>query len=469
MPFIPHTDADREEMLRAIGVTSLDDLFESIPPELRLRQPLDLPAGMSEAEVRRDLAELASWNSTAERGSFLGAGMYRHHIPAVVDALAGRQEFVTAYTPYQPEASQGTLTAFFEFQTMVAELLGMEVANASMYEGASAAAEAVHMAAGIRRGRTKVVVSAGLHAHARRTIEAYTNRTTLEVVTAPLDERGRTRLEGLLDDSTCAVVVQQPNFVGVIEDLAAVARDAREAGALSIASVYPIAMGVLASPGEAGIDVAVGDGQPLGVPLQMGGPSFGLFATRMEHVRRMPGRIVGETVDAQGRRGFTLTFQTREQHIRREKATSNICTNNALMALRGAIYMAAAGPEGLREVALHCLAKAQYAADLIAAIPGFRLPYSESGTFNEFVVRCPVPAAEVNRAIDQAGMIGGLVLRRLMPEADERDLLLAFTEMTRREEIDLLVRTLGAFAGSAASAPGAAGGSDASACHGRTS
>lgn len=442
MPFIQNTSADRDEMLRAVGLARVEDLFAHIPAELRLTRPLDLPAGISESELRDELAELASWNTTPEKGSFLGAGLYRHFVPTVVDSLQGRHEFVTAYTPYQPEAAQGTLTAFFEFQTMVAELCGLEVANASMYEGCSAAAEAVLMATHIARGRKRVVVSAALHPHTRSTIETYVHRTRLQVVEAPLGPDGRTRLGGLLDADTCAVVVQSPNFLGVIEDQRTLASAAREAGAVSIACVYPIALGLLESPGAAGFDIAVGEGQSLGVPVSMGGPSFGLFATRLEHVRRMPGRIVGQTVDKDGRRGFVLTFQTREQHIRREKATSNICTNNALMALRGAIYMAAAGAEGLREVALHCLAKAQYAAAAIAALEGFELPYAASGFFNEFLVRCPVPAAEVNRAIDRAGMIGGLRLARVMPGADERDLLLAFTELTTRGQIDRLVQTL---------------------------
>lgn len=442
MPFIQNTPADREEMLRAIGLRTVDDLFAHIPAAIRLSEPLALPAGIAENELRDELAELASWNTTPEKGSFLGAGLYRHFIPTVVDSLQGRHEFVTAYTPYQPEASQGTLTAFFEFQTMVAELCGLEVANASMYEGCSAAAEAVMMATTIARGKKRVVVSAGLHPHTRAAIETYVHRTRLEVVEAPLGPDGRTDLAGLLHADTCALVVQSPNFLGVIEDQTALARAARDVGAVSVACVYPIALGLLQSPGEAGFDIAVGEGQSLGVPVSMGGPTFGLFATRLEHVRRMPGRIVGQTVDNQGRRGFVLTFQTREQHIRREKATSNICTNNALMALRGAIYMAAAGAEGLREVALHCLAKAQYAADAIGALEGYELPYRASGFFNEFVVRCPVPAAEVNRAIDRSGMIGGLALRRIDPRADERDLLLAFTELTTRDQIDRLARTL---------------------------
>jgi len=356
--------------------------------------------------------------------------------------LQGRQEFVTAYTPYQPEASQGTLIAFFEFQSMVAQLCGMEVANASMYDGCSAVAEAVLMSTAILRKRKKVVLSAGLHPHTLRTVQTYLESSELEIVIAPLGDDGRTQFGDLIDDATYSVVVQSPNFLGVIEDQTAVAAAAKDAGAISIASIYPIALGLLQSPGEAGFDIVVGDGQSLGVPVGLGGPTFGIFATRSKYVRKMPGRIVGQTVDKEGRRGFALTFQTREQHIRREKATSNICTNNALMALRGAIYMAAAGPEGLREVAEHSMAKAQFAADAMAQLDGFTLPYAASGYFNEFVLRCPVPAKDVNRAIDAAGMIGGLALAEHDANANEHDLLLAFTELTTRDQIERLVKTL---------------------------
>jgi glycine dehydrogenase subunit 1 len=442
MPFIQNTDADRAQMLAAIGVQSLEDLFEGIPAALRLAGPLPLDAGLSEDELRAELSELASWNSTLEKGSFLGAGMYRHFIPTVVDSLQSRHEFVTAYTPYQPEGSQGTLTAFFEFQTMVAELMGMEIANASMYDGCSAATEAVIMAANLVRGRKRVIVSRGVHPHTRRTLETYLRWTELEVVEAPLAVDGRTDLSDLVDEGTCAVLVQNPNTLGVLEDLDGIAKGARSAGAVSICSAYPTSLGLLKSPGEAGFDIAVGDGQCLGTSVAFGGPSFGLFACALKDVRKMPGRIVGETVDDRGRRGFALTFQTREQHIRRAKATSNICTNNALIALRGAIYMAAAGPEGLAEVARHCLAKAQYAAGRLRALAGFELPYAASGHFNEFVLSCPVPAAEVNRAIDRAGMIGGLDLGRWYPELGRNSLLLAFTETTKREHIDRLVATL---------------------------
>jgi glycine dehydrogenase subunit 1 len=442
MPFIQNTEADRAEMLAAIGVRTMEDLFEGIPSDLRLKGPLPIDAGLSEDELRAEIAELASWNSPLSEGSFLGAGLYRHFVPNVVDSLQGRHEFVTAYTPYQPEGSQGTLTAFFEFQTMVAELFGLEVANASMYDGCSAATEAVIMASNLARKRRKVVVSRGVHPHTRRTLETYLRWTELEIVEAPMGPDGRTDLGSLLDGETCALLVQSPNTLGVIEDQDALASAAKGAGAISICSAYPIALGLLKSPGEAGFDIAVGEGQSLGTPPCFGGPSFGLFACAQKDVRKMPGRIVGQTVDDSGRRGFALTFQTREQHIRRAKATSNICTNNALIALRGAIYMAAAGPEGLREVASHCLAKAQYAAEALSGLEGFELPFGSSGFFNEFVLSCPVPAAQVNRAISQVGMIGGLDLSRWYPELGPNSLLLAFTETTTREQVDRLVKTL---------------------------
>ncbi|MEO2093824.1 MAG: aminomethyl-transferring glycine dehydrogenase subunit GcvPA [bacterium] len=442
MPFIQNTPDDQREMLAAVGVKSLDELFEGIPAELRLKGPLAVAAGISEDSLWKELKQLASWNSSGAGGSFLGAGMYRHYYPQVVDALQGRQEFVTAYTPYQPEAGQGTLTAFFEFQTMIAELCGLEVANASMYDGCSAAAEAVIMAANLTRKRRRVVVSRGVHPHTRRTLKTYLEWTGLECIEVPLGEDGKTKWADLVDADCCALLVQSPNTLGVIEDTSAAAKLARDAGAISIQSVYPISLGLLKSPGEAGFDIAVGEGQSLGIPTACGGPSFGLFATKQSFVRKMPGRIVGQTEDSQGRRGFALTFQTREQHIRRAKATSNICTNNALMALRGAIYLAAAGAEGLREVASHSLAKAQYAAVEIESLGGFSLRHTSDACFNEFVVDCPVPAAEVNRAIDAAGMIGGFEIGRWYPELGPKALLLAFTELSSRDQIHSLLRAM---------------------------
>jgi glycine dehydrogenase subunit 1 len=439
VPFLPHTDEDRAAMLAAIGVGSLEDLFAPIPEAARLRAPLDLPEGLAETEVLDEMRAYAGRNRPASgRPCFLGGGMYRHAIPAVVDALGGRAEFVTAYTPYQAEASQGTLGAFFEFQTMIAELLGMEIANASMYDGASAFAEGVLMAAGIA-GRKGVLVSRGVHPHARRSLATLARHVGLEVHDIPL-EGGRTRLPDSIPPETACFAVQNPNVLGAVEDVCAFAKAAHDRGALCVVSVNPIAMGLLASPGECGADVAVGEGQPLGVPLQYGGPSFGFFASRAAHVRRMPGRIVGRTVDREGKPGYVLTFQTREQHIRREKATSNLCTNNALMALRGAIYLAALGPKGLEEVAAACASNAQAAAQRIFALPGYA-PLLEGPFFHEFPVRCLRGADRVREALRRAGILGGLPLRRLDPDLPDA-LLFAFTEVNTTEEIDLLVETL---------------------------
>jgi len=426
-------------MLAAIGASRIEDLFASIPEAARLRAPLDLPEGLPETDVLAELRGLASRDrAVAGRPCFLGGGMYRHAIPAVVDALAGRAEFVTAYTPYQAEASQGTLAVFFEFQTMIAELLGMEVANASMYDGASAFAEAVLMTAGVT-GRRAVLVSHGVHPHARRALATVARHVGLEIRDLPL-EAGRTRLPHAVAADVAGVAVQNPNVLGAVEDLAPFGKAAHEAGALLVASVNPIAMGLLAPPGDCGADVAVGEGQPLGVPLQYGGPSFGFFASRAAFVRQMPGRIVGRTVDREGKPGYVLTFQTREQHIRREKATSNICTNNALMALRGAIALAALGPKGLEEVATACASNARAAAERIFSLSGYA-PVLEGPFFHEFPVRCLRGNGNVRAALRRAGIEGGLPLERLDPDLPDA-LLFAFTEMNTSEEIDLLVDTL---------------------------
>ena len=426
-------------MLAAIGVGNLDDLFASVPAQARLRGAPDLPPGLPEPEVLRELRDLAGRNRPVlDRPCFLGGGMYRHAIPAAVDALQGRLEFVTAYTPYQPEASQGTLQAFFEFQTMIAELTGMEVANASMYDGASAFAEACLMAASVT-GRPRVLVSRGVHPHARAALRTATAHAGLEVEELPL-AGGRTPLPRTIPADAACLALQSPNFLGAVEEMAPFCDAARGAGALGVVSVNPIALGLLASPGECGADIAVGEGQPLGVPPNYGGPSFGFFAARGEFVRRMPGRIVGETVDRDGKRGTVLTFQTREQHIRREKATSNICTNNALMALRGAIYLAFLGPRGLREVASACATTAHVAAERIVSIPGYA-PLLEGPFFHEFPIRCARGADRVRAALAAAGIAGGIPLARFYPEFPDA-LLFAFTETNTEEEVDLLLETL---------------------------
>ncbi len=440
MPYIQNTPEDREAMLAAIGAGSVEELFAAIPESLRLREPLPLDPGLSEAELVALLREKASWNrAAAGRPCFLGGGVYDHGWPAVVDHLSGRSEFLTAYTPYQPEAAQGTLQWTFEFQSMIAALCGLEVANASMYDGASACAEAALLAVAATR-RRKVVVSRGLHPDSRATLATWLRHQAVEIVEAPLED-GRTAWQGLVDGETAAVLVQQPNFLGLVEDLDAPREAAREAGALAVASVYPVAMGLLRSPGAAGYDIAVGDGQSLGLPMAWGGPSFGFLATRQDFVRRLPGRLVGETVDRQGRRAFTLTFQTREQHIRREKATSNICTNNALMALRACIHMAALGPQGLREVAALCRQRALELRDALTTHPAFAEAFPGQPFFHELPFRIAdgaPAAAHFRAALAKAGIAGVLPLERWYPEYADC-FTLACTERIRPEDIRRLV------------------------------
>ena len=390
MEYIPHTPADIEKMLRAIGVEDVEELFSDIPPEIRGRyRPLGL-APSPELEVKRELERLAARNRRLI--PFVGLGLYDHYIPAVVDEVAARSEFYTAYTPYQAEISQGTLTWMFEYQTMICELTGMEVANASMYDGATALAEAVLMARRIVGG-DRVLVPRSLNPFHREVLATYARGAGVELLELPYDGTGRLVLDGV-PEGTIALVVQQPNGLGVIEDLRGLKE--RLGRAFLIVSVYPISLGLLEPPGRFGADIVVGEGQPLGNPLSFGGPLLGIFATRKEYVRMMPGRVSGRTVDAAGKEGYVMTLQTREQHIRRERATSNICTNSALCALRATVYLAALGPEGLRRVALLCLERAHRLAEAIAEIPGFELALG-GPFFNEFAVRCPDPGAAVMR------------------------------------------------------------------------
>ncbi|RMH03222.1 MAG: aminomethyl-transferring glycine dehydrogenase subunit GcvPA [Planctomycetota bacterium] len=436
MPYIQNTDADRAAMLAAIGADSTEDLFAAIPAELRLQEPLPLEPGLDEAELRRRLGEAASWNlPAAGRPNFLGGGFYDHGWPAVVDELAGRSEFLTAYTPYQPECSQGTLQWIFEFQSMIAELCGMEVANASMYDGASACAEAALVALAATR-RRKVVVSAGLHPHSRATMATYLRHQGVELVEAPLRD-GVTDWTGAVDGDTAAVFVQQPNFLGLVEELDPVRAAADEQGALAVAAVAPVPLGLLRPPGEAGFDLVVGEGQGLGVPLGFGGPHFGFFAARQALVRRLPGRLVGASVDRQGRRAFTLTFQTREQHIRREKATSNICTNNSLMALRGCIHLAALGPAGLEEVACLSRQRALELRDALCAVDALAEAFPGRPFFQELPLRAAGGDDAVRRfkrAAAAAGIAAVLPMSRWYPELDGV-FTLACTERTRPDDI----------------------------------
>ncbi len=445
MPYIPHSAADRQAMLAAIGARTVDELFHDVPEDVRFPD-LDLPAALSEMEVRWELETLASSNFTAADGPFfLGAGAYRHFVPAVVDSLLRRGEFYTAYTPYQPEISQGTLQAIFEYQSMICALTGMEVSNASHYDGATATAEAVITAVNAQRGkRRKVVLSPLLHPEYRAVVRTYTQGMNLDIV----GDEGEpfASPSALLDNGTACLVVQYPDFLGQFEDLGGLATAVHDAGALLIVAADPIALGLLKPPGDFGADIVVGEGQALGAGLNYGGPYLGFFATRAEHVRKMAGRLVGQTVDAEGRRGFVLTLSTREQHIRREKATSNICTNEGLVALAAAIYMAALGRCGLRQVAELCYHKAHYAADQIDRLDDYTV-LRDKPFFKEFVVRCPRPVKEINdHLLDHHGIVGGFDLGRVYPGLQQH-MLICVTEMNPREEIDQLVEALAEIAG----------------------
>jgi glycine dehydrogenase subunit 1 len=431
-------------MLAKIGVASVDELFADVPEGVRLDRPLDLPEGKSEPEVFDRLAALAERNAHAGREvSFLGAGMYDHYIPAIVDSICQRSEFLTPYTPYQPEISQGTLQAMFEYQTAISELTGMPVSNASLYEGPSSVAAAGYLAK-LETGRRRFVVSRGVHPHSRETLETYSAGYGTEVAEAPL-RSGVTDIDALaqaVDDDTAAVVLQYPNFLGAVEDLAALAPVAKSTGALFVVSVDAPTLGILRPPGELGADVVVGEGQPLGNRLDFGGPSFGFFAAREEFIRRMPGRIAGETTDVDGRRGFVLALQTREQHIRREKATSNICTSQALNALAGAIYLSWLGRQGIVELGALMAQRTAYARERLASLEGVELLHADP-VVREFPVRLAAPVDEVLRRCAERGVNAGYPLGRDYPEFAD-GLLVAITERTARADIDRLADALGA-------------------------
>jgi glycine dehydrogenase subunit 1 len=437
------TDADRAEMLKAIGAASIDELFEQIPADVRLRGEPALAPGMGEAEVYERLRELAGRNADAESElCFIGAGMYDHYVPALVDAITQRSEFLTPYTPYQAEISQGTLQAMFEFQTAISELMGLPVANAGLYEGPSSLASAGYLAIAAT-GRRKFVASRGVHPHSRETLTAYSAGFGAEVVEAGLDG-GVTDIEALasaIDSETAAVFVQQPNFLGAVEDVAALAAPARDAGALVVVAADPIAAGVLRAPGECGADVALGEGQPLGGRLDYGGPSFGFFAATEEHIRRMPGRIAGETTDVDGRRGFVLALQTREQHIRREKATHNICTSQQLNALAAIVYLSWLGKRGLVELGELLVQRTAYARERLAAIDGVE-PLHDAPVVREFALRLDASVGEVLDLCASERIAAGYPLGREYPEY-ENGLLVAITERRTRAEIDRLAEALG--------------------------
>jgi glycine dehydrogenase subunit 1 len=440
MSYLPHTPAERDEMLRAIGVDSVDGLFANIPSDLRSGPP-NIPLGMSEMEVLRLVNALSDTNLDLEHtSSFLGGGAYNHYIPSVVGAITGRSEFYTSYTPYQPEVSQGTLQAIYEYQTMIAEITAMDVSNASLYDFATAVVEATTIAINETR-RHRIGVMRGVHPEARRVLDTYLRAQGFELTELDEDWVADTAVTSdQIDESYAAVIAQSPNFWGAIEPMAQLVEGAHRVGALFISVNNPLSLGILAPPGEYSADIAVGCGQPFGIPLMYGGPYLGLIAVRAGLERRLPGRIAGATVDAKGRRGFVLTLQAREQHIRREKAASNICTNHALMALAAAVHLSLLGKVGLQETAMLCLQKAHYAAARIAELPGFSLA-SGAPFFNEFAVEAPVPAAEVNRFLLSREIIGGVDLGQFDPRR-ERCLLLAFTEMNTRSDIDNLVDAL---------------------------
>jgi glycine dehydrogenase subunit 1 len=447
MGFIPHTDQDRQEMLAKIGVERVSDLFHDIPAA-KSYVDFDLPEPLSEMEASWELGGLAAVNINAdEYACFLGAGAYNHYVPSVVDYVLQRGEFYTAYTPYQPEISQGTLQAIFEYQSMLCALTGMDVSNASHYDGATSLAEAVIMAINVHRGKRETIILAPtIHPEYREVVRTYMQGVGLNIVGDDDLTLDLTGLMALIDDDTAMVAVQNPDFFGRVEDLSALADACHAHKALLTVVTDPISLALFKTPGEmgsdgVGADIVVGEGQPLGVGLNFGGPYLGFFATRQEYVRRMAGRLVGETTDADGQRGYVLTLATREQHIRREKATSNICTNQGLLALAAAVYMAALGRCGLPQIASLCYHKAQYAAAAIDALESYDV-WRDKVFFREFVVKCPRPVAEINRyLLEDWEIIGGYDLGREYPHLTDH-MLLAVTETNTRDEIDDLVAAL---------------------------
>jgi glycine dehydrogenase subunit 1 len=440
LSYILNTPEDQKAMLAAIGAASIEDLFRNIPESLRLRRPLAIPEALSEMELQRHVAELARRNRYAgDAVCFLGGGSYDHFIPAVVDAVASRSEYYTAYTPYQGEASQGSLQAFFEYQTLICELTGLDVANASLYDGGSAVAESVLMAMSIQPKRTKVLIAESVHPEYRLVLSTYLANLHMQVVNLPTAEGflDPDRLRSAVDDQTLCVIVQQPNFFGGLEEVEALSEACKRHGALFVVSFDPISLGLLKRPGQYGADIAVAEGQCLGNPMVFGGPYLGIMACREEFLRKLPGRLVGQTVDRHGKRCWVLTLQTREQHIRREKATSNICTNQGLFALRAAVYLAALGPTGLKETAQLCLHKAHYLAEQLKGVPGMTLKYARP-FFKEFVVQVPGRADRLLDRLLKVGYHAGLPLGRWYPSL-ENCLSIAVTEKRTRQELDGLV------------------------------
>ncbi|KMP12018.1 glycine dehydrogenase [Candidatus Nitromaritima sp. SCGC AAA799-C22] len=445
MRFIPHTEQDIREMLATIGIQNVDELFAGIPADLRMGEKLlDLPSALSESELVSTFSRMQKRNPDPEEMStFLGAGAYRHYSPALIGNLVLRGEFSTSYTPYQPEVSQGTLQAIFEFQTMIALLTGMDVANASMYDGASALAEAVLMAHRINK-KSEYLVARAVHPEYRQTTETYLRGADHKLIDVPYDSDGKTDLEFIrssLNDKTSAVVLQSPNFFGVVEEYEALGKELAERDTLLIVNVAePLSLGILKPPGERGADIVVGEAQSFGLPVSFGGPYVGFFATQEKYIRQMPGRVTGETVDRTGRRAFVLTLSTREQHIRRERATSNICTNQGLCALAATVYLAVMGKQGLRDLAVLNLRKADYMKNKLSKLSRYEIRFS-ADTFNEIVLKCPRSAEEVRDALLEQKILAGLPLGEHYPELTD-SLLLCATEMNTVESIDRLAEKL---------------------------
>ncbi len=446
MTYIPNTDAERAEMLRVVGVERVEDLFHDVP-ETHRYVPFNLPRPLSEAEILAELRDMAEMNADLDHAAcFLGAGAYNHFVPSVVDMIISRSEFYTAYTPYQPEVSQGVLQTLFEYQSMICALTEMDVANSSHYDGATATAEAVIMALNVHRHkRTNVVLSPTVHPMYRKTVHTYTQGMRLNIVGEETPLQDLQALAALVDDDTCCVVVQNPDFLGRMyspTEMKALADAVHARGALLVVAIAdPISLGLMVPPGRYDADIVSGEGQSLGSNLQFGGPYLGIFAFKKEYVRKSSGRLIGETVDAEGKRGYVITLSTREQHIRRQKATSNICSNEALVAMAAAVYMAAMGRQGMRRVAELSYHKAHYAARRIAEIDGFEV-LSTAPFFKEFVVQCPAPVATINDYLmDEWGILGGYDLSRDYPNM-ENAMLLCVTEMNSRDEIDALVEAL---------------------------
>ncbi len=440
--YSPHTDLSRRELLAAIGAESIADLLKVIPPQLQVKQ-LNIPPGKSELEVRRILEGLANQNSH-QAASFLGAGCYNHYIPAAVWAIVSRGEFLTSYTPYQPEAAQGTLQTIFEFQTGIARLMGLPIANASLYDGASATAEAVLMALRLQKKRSRILVADSLHPEYQELLTTYLAGLAVATTPLPTSPSGGCDLDQLthwLSDDVAAVVIQSPNFYGIVEETGVIAEAVHATGALLIVVVTdPTTLAVLRSPGTMGADIVAGEGHSLGTPSSFGGPHLGLLGARSQYLRQIPGRLVSLTEDSRGQTAYTLTLQTREQHIRREKATSNVCTNQSLMAAAAAVYMALLGPEGLRQIALHGIKNSHELAARISQIPGYQLTYH--GPFcHEFVVTCPRPTAEIITAGLAQNVFPGVPLDRWFPERSH-ELLICTTELTTPEDMQKLVELL---------------------------